>query len=263
MGDRVSGLTSTASAPAWDAAEGVTVYLGLDDTDVLHDGGTGALARSLARLVVTALPGSRLEGVSRHQLLRDPRVPCTRRNRCSCVVVRIERRRMDDLRRLGRAHVLERSVVGSDPGYCVLEEAQIGSEVIAFARLAKRELVEQRTALSLASAMGIHLEPLGGTGDGVIGALAAVGLRRGGDDGWLTLWGRIREIDGALSVGRLLEEGLDAVEDERGRPLSTDEAVQTGGRMRPALHRGRRVLVVRRSLESGAWHPVKTEARRE
>lgn len=166
---------------------------------------------------------------------------------------------MDDVLRLGRAHVLERSVRGSDPGYCLLEEAEIGSEVLAFARRAKRDLIDQGLALGLARVMGIHLEPLGGTGDGVIGALAAVGLRRGGDDGWLTLWDGIREIDGPVSVARLLEEGLDAIEDERGRRLAIDEVVETGGRIRPALRQGRRVLLVRRSIETGAWCPVKPD----
>ena len=91
-------------------------YVGLDDTDVVGAGGTGQLARSLALVLQAGLPGLQLEGVSRHQLLQGhPRVPCTRRSRCSCIVAR------------GRAHILQRSVKGSDPE--LLEEARIGNEI--------------------------------------------------------------------------------------------------------------------------------------
>ena len=102
------------------AAAGRTrVYVGLDDTDTLDAGGTGRLARSLATYLAGAVLGSWIEGVSRHQLLQDPRVPCTRRNRCSCLVLSVPRGELDRLRRLGRAHIVRGSVPGSDPGYCV------------------------------------------------------------------------------------------------------------------------------------------------
>lgn len=234
------------------------LFLGLDDTDMVDDAGTGQLARSLARLLARAVSGCRIEGVSRHQLLQDPRVPCTRRNRCSCVALRVEREGISAVRELARTHIRQGSVAGSDPGLCLAEAEQVVLPLLDFARRAKRELVAQGEALSLAREAGVLLEPLGGTGDGVIGALAAVGLRRRGDDGWLTLWEGIRELEGPLSVGRLLAAGLDAVEDERGRRLSADEIVETRGRVRPALRGGQKVLLVRR-LGTGGWSAVKPE----
>lgn len=48
-----------------------TLDLGLDDTDMLDDAGTGQLARSLARLLSGAVHTCRVEGVSRHQLLQE------------------------------------------------------------------------------------------------------------------------------------------------------------------------------------------------
>jgi tRNA(Ile2) C34 agmatinyltransferase TiaS len=236
----------------------VIVYLGLDDTDTVDLGGTGQLARSLALRLRAELPGCRIEGVSRHQLLQDPRVPCTRRNRCSCVVVDVEPSGASRVAPLGRTHILDGSVHGSDPGLCVAEECRIGPDLLDFARRAKQELVSPASALELARRAGVLLEPLGGTGDGVIGALAAIGLRRGGSDGWLTLWEGIDRLEGVLSVERLLAGGVDRVEDEHGRRLPASELVDTAGRARPAVREGRRVLLVRRS-ESGTWRSVKPE----
>ena len=226
---------------------------------MLDDGGTGQLARSLARLLSATIPRCRVEGVSRHQLLQDPRVPCTRRNRCSCVVVGVEGAMIAAAADVARARVREGSVTGSDPGLCVAEEEQIVPALLGFARRAKRELVDQATALGLARDAGVLLEPLGGTGDGVIGALAAVGLRRIGGDGWLTLWAGVRELEGTLSVAQLLAAGLDAVEDaERGQRLGMTALVETEARVRPALRDGQKVLLVRRAT-TGEWRAVKPE----
>src|SRR5690606_25597169 len=72
-------------------------------------------------------------------------------------------------------------IPGSDPGLCV---AQVVPETVRrFGRLCQAELVTQREARSLAAKEGIVLLGLGGTEDGVIGALAAIGLAAVEDDG--------------------------------------------------------------------------------
>ena len=61
------------------------MYLvGLDDTDVLESRGTGHLARQIAAALATEY---QVLGVTRHQLLLDPRVPCTRNNSCAAIVL--------------------------------------------------------------------------------------------------------------------------------------------------------------------------------
>ena len=236
-----------------------TLYLGLDDTDMMDDAGTGQLARSLARLFLATAPGCRIEGVSRHQLLQDPRIRCTRRNRCSCVVVGVQRAAVSASVSLARDHIRKKAVPGSDPGLCLAEEERIVPSLLAFAQRAKRELLSPSEAISLAAEAGILLEPLGGTGEGIIGALAAVGLRRSGNDGWLTLCEGIRDMEGPMAVGGLLAAGLDAVEDERGQGLAVEEVVETRGRVRPALRGGRKVVLVRRVGMKG-WMTVKPES---
>jgi hypothetical protein len=154
--------------------------------------------------------------------------------------------------------VRQGALPGADPGLCVAEEVRIGAGLVTFGRRAQRELVGQALAFELAATAAVSLEALGGTGDGVIGALAAVGLRRVGADGWLTLWSGLRRLEGALTVERLVAAGVDAVEDEAGAALPGGTLVDTTGRMRPALRGGRRVLLVRRG-PSGEWRAVKPE----
>jgi hypothetical protein len=77
------------------------------------------------------------------------------------------------------------------------------------------------------------------SGDGVIGALAAVGLRAAGNDGRLTMLGRIRELDGVQTVSALLAAGpIARVCDAAGTPLPPEAAVETAGKVRPWLRGG-------------------------
>ena len=58
------------------------ILLGIDDTDTLEDPGTNQLARHLLRELADRF---RARLVTRHQLLEDPRVPCTKKNGCAAI----------------------------------------------------------------------------------------------------------------------------------------------------------------------------------
>lgn len=239
----------------WRVGAGL-ILVGVDDTDTFEQGGTGRLARELARILTHALGGA-LRGVSRHQLLQDPRVPCTRKNQASCLSLNLLPQRVGSVVAILRDEVRRRAVPGSDPGICVATLAQVTAPVVAFGERVKRTFVRQKEALTLAARQGIVLEALGGTGDGVIGALAAVGLRVLGNDGRFTLLGGIRELGGVQPVSALLADGPFArVCDANGTPLPPGALVDTGGKVRPWLRDGEAVLVVEPG-EGGAWRPVK------
>ena len=59
------------------------IYVGLDDTDTLDDPGTNQLARHLVRELAGDFHGRM---ILRHQLLEDPRVPCTKKNGCASIL---------------------------------------------------------------------------------------------------------------------------------------------------------------------------------
>lgn len=55
--------------------------------------------------------------------------------------------------------------------------------MIGFGRMAAREVLSKQAAINLAARSGLFLKELGGSGNGIIGALAAVALRAGAPTG--------------------------------------------------------------------------------
>ena len=70
--------------------------------------------------------------------------------------------------------------------------------MIQFGRDAKERILTREQALELAGRHGAHLEGVTGDHMGVIGALAAIGLRRGGHDGRFIWLEGVRELAGTL-----------------------------------------------------------------
>lgn len=227
------------------------VYIGLDDTDNHDSRGTGRLARSIA----AELDGKvELLGVTRHQLLVDPRVPYTARNSCACLLV--EASEQVDLKELFgyvRALMVADFQPGSDPGLCLCREP--GEAISTFGRRAQRELVSQQEARRLAAGQDILLEGLGGTQDGVIGALAAVGLAASGEDGRYILVGGARDLDGLQPVEAVLQAGIVRICTPDGAAV-LDGQVMTG-KLRPARRSAQPVLYVDR--QSDFWQPLKID----
>lgn len=227
------------------------LFIGMDDTDNLESRGTGHLARAIASALAADYP---LLGVTRHQLLVDPRVPCTRNNSCAAIALggdgdldlgeimeRVRRLMMGDFQ------------PGSDPGLCLARA--VPPAVTEFGRRTQRELVRQADARALAAAHGIRLVGLGGDEDGVIGALAAVGLAASGEDGRYVQVGRSRELAGLQPVAAVLAAGVEAVQTPDGRPV-TEGWVQTD-KLRPARRTGRPIAVVEWTGEH--WLPLKLD----
>lgn len=234
------------------------IFIGIDDTDTPESPGTNQLARRLA----DALPaGFSFVVALRHQLLFDPRVPYTSKNGCASILVRSDpARATDELIPLLRHEMRAWYVAGSDPGLCVA--SHVPETIAAFARRAQRELVRQDEARSLAREAGVHLEGLGGTEDGVIGALAAVGLLATGEDGRVVNrpgWSWPDAFGGIQAITAVRARGVDEVRDvTTGSPVDSG-AIDIGAHLRPSFREGRIVLYVERmDPRTGArWRAVK------
>ena len=253
------------------------LLIGLDDTDNADSRGTGYLARALLEecgrrgLVVDAASGrvprkaavGRFHvpglGVTRHQFLVDPRIPYTSHNSGACVAVEgADGAKAGD----GAAawafafdFVAGRSAPGSDPGVCVARAGDVPAEVIDFGRRASTEILEAGEAIRLAKRAGLALRPLGGSGLGVIGALASVGLRAGGGDGRFIDLPGLRELPARVGAEELVRLGIRL--DHRGtRRCGPGDAYDTLGWVRPRLIGGGPVLPVEWSEENHAWVPV-------
>src|SRR6476660_2164051 len=155
------------------------IYVGIGDTDTLDDPGTNQLARLMVRELASQARGRM---ILRHQLLEDPRVPCTKKNGCASIAFEpLSSFSRDGFLASVRKMVVSWSPQGSDPGLCVTEN--VPQAVSDWGIRCQRELVKQSDARQIAAEHGIYLEGLGGTEDGVIGALAALGLMATRNDG--------------------------------------------------------------------------------
>ncbi len=227
------------------------LYIGLDDTDTLQSPGTGHLARLIAADLAADY---QVLGVLRHQLLDDPRVPRTAKNSCAAILLEpnghhSNKTLLEHVRRL----MLVNFNPGSDPGLCLATE--VPTAVYDFGRRAKEELVSQDSARSLAGELGINLLGLGGSNDGIIGALAAVGLAACGNDGRYVMVGRSRELGGLQPVSALLAAGVAAVKTLTNQPV-TQGLVQTD-KLRPARRDHQPVAFVKR--QNSHWLPLKLD----
>jgi hypothetical protein len=87
------------------------------------------------------------------------------------------------------------------------------ADIIAFSQRCTREVVSQAEAMK--AAHNAHLSAHGGTGDGIIGATAAVGLTAYGQCGRFIELGRLRDLPDPVQVSVLESLGIMVVSVDR------------------------------------------------
>ncbi len=236
------------------------IFIGIDDTDIVGTPGTNQLARLiLKRLGETARDAI----IIRHQLFFDPRVPYTSHNGSASIQLpHANPRDCEHLTEAIRQVMREWYVIGSDPGLCVATETS--KEMNAFSLRCKSEVVTQDEARSVAARAGCHLEGLGGTEQGVIGALAAVALVAGGEDGrvvHLSSWPYPDDVfSGPRSIEEVLARGVHQIRQMGSGAPITKGPIDVGKHLRPNWRGGRIVLFAEASVDSNSmapWRAVK------
>ncbi|MBU0764054.1 MAG: hypothetical protein KJ607_04380 [Bacteroidetes bacterium] len=162
------------------------ILIGIDDTDNKESRGTGFRAREMADLLMNDAIGTVI-GISRHQLFVHPEIPYTSQNSSACLEV--ETSQENNLVAFCRDYLLRTCAEGSDAGLCVARADRVSEPVLLWGYSAKTEVLAMNRAEQIAYSNGIILEGLTGEKIGIIGALAAVGLRKSGNDGrfiWLS-----------------------------------------------------------------------------
>ncbi len=173
--------------------------IGIDDTDNLQSRGTGHLVRRLGHLLMEKNIAE-MVSVTRHQLLVHPDIPYTSHNSSACMKVLCEN--PDEVRLFCREFLSREGAEGSDVGLCFAPEKNIQS-IIDWGLSAKKMILKMDDALNLAKQETIYLEGLLGTKCGVIGALAAVGLKMWGSDGRLLWLKNLRDTEGIWKISEL------------------------------------------------------------
>ncbi len=225
----------------------------VDDTDMPGTKGTGWLVQEICGELEENGLGA-CAAISRHQLFVHEDIPFTSHNSSMCFEVDLpEDQKVSLLVEHMIAALKTRSQKGSDPGLCVTGPVneQAKDRLTAFGRSAKHTVCTKDAAYSLAKELGIHLSEHGGTGDGIIGAIAGVGLRMSGNDGRYRGWYHLGKPGDILNVGTLCDYPfIDKLVLESGNPLPPDSQVHIGSEKTKTVRIGHEQVVVVKKNES-------------
>jgi hypothetical protein len=234
------------------------IVICIDDTDNLDSRGTGELASLLAADLESNGWG-RSRFITRHQLLVHPDIPYTSHNSAMCFAADIDPSCHGRLISHAAEFLARESAEGSDPGLCVVPVDRLADRtpLIDFGRLAKQSVLSKEEAYALAQQTGIHLSEHGGSGQGVIGALAGAGLRLSGNDGRLKGHLTIESVNGAAAVASIRSHAdVDEVRALGGPPPEERDLVLLGEKVKTVLLDGKSVLLVVPAAETAdgiAW----------
>lgn len=238
------------------------LLIGIDDTDNKESRGTGFRARQLATLIEEHKLGL-VRGITRHQLFVHEDIAYTSQNSSACLDV--ESDFYDEIKTFCSDFLLTESAPGSDAGLCIAEWDAISEKIQDWGKKAKVEVLTLEASIRLAGEEDIFLCGLTGTKIGQIGALAAVGLRKTGNDGrfiWLSGTGELRDFDsGSYAVSELKQKaGIQKVKDLNLHDIPENEIVLCDGWTRPVLLKNNSVLFVEKTkFAKHEWKTVTKE----
>ncbi|MEC4727572.1 DNA-binding protein [Shewanella sp. D64] len=222
----------------------------IDDTDDIGTKGTGEIAEEIACLL--SEHKEQRCWVTRHQLFVHPDIPYTSHNSAMCFQLQ-SRASLDEIKQIAVTHLLAQSAPASDPGLAIIAlDCEFDRHaLIEFGLATKKEVKTKEQAYELAERLGVDLSEHGGTGQGVIGALAGLGLRLYGQDGrvkgQINLGQEECEAGIDLSVGDLLKQtGMDIVINLEGEVLDLNETVHLSQKIKAVYCRHQFALLVYR-----------------
>ena len=171
------------------------LFVCIDDTDNYDSIGTGELLENM--MGEAAIKGLAKAGFTvRYQLFIHDDIPYTSHNSSMCCTAEVKDR--EGFTRFCEDYLENNSAEGSDPGLCILTDAsEIDyTSLIEFGKSAQSEVLTKEAAYLMAEKFGkeIHLSEHGGTGSGIIGALAGAALRAGKEEGRIK--GKLQPLSG-------------------------------------------------------------------
>jgi hypothetical protein len=241
------------------------ILLSIDDTDSLDSPGTGQHLDVLAKILRYHGLVKHYSHISRHQLYLHKEISYTSHNSAMCLRADADGERVVDLIHFARQYLIQASAPDANPGLCVAHGnlEKIGEQLIDYGHRAKEKLVTQAEARSVAEKVRVHLSGYGVSGNGLIGALAAVGLRLHGTDGRIRGWvnfGRKGEV--VACEGFCRNPYVDAVVDVKKnfKRLSAKNQIEISEeKIKTILVNNKMVVPVRKSKSSSSEYITLTK----
>ncbi len=160
------------------------IFVGIDDSRQLDGYKAGETASWLSKAIEKngwgkgAIP-------SRHRLYFHPSIACKKHNTARSFSADLDEPYLEAFIAYACSMVKSNITLDSNTGLAIAvpELMENPDDLIEYAYRVKEEIVSKDEALKMAKKPGLYLFELSGNGQGVIGALAAAGLRATGNDG--------------------------------------------------------------------------------
>ncbi|PKP19372.1 MAG: hypothetical protein CVU05_11540 [Bacteroidetes bacterium HGW-Bacteroidetes-21] len=212
------------------------LFIGIDDTDNPESKGTGYFSRCLGHQLEKEGLGKIL-GISRHQLYRSISIPFTSRNNATCIELK-SCSTTDALLDFIRKFIAENATPGSETGFCIASAEHFPKKAMDFGLKAQKKVVTSDQALCLASENNFHIEGITPGAHGIIGALAAIGLRATGNDGTL-IWVKgyeINDMKGIFHAGEIYSQTrVDCIKTIDGFKIPVNATIEYSENIHPVI----------------------------
>lgn len=222
------------------------IYVCIDDTDEIgYPKSTGMLAQNIVKFIDENFAPCSF--ISRHQLLLDERINYTSHNNSMCFSTVLSPFERDEVVKFIQEFLLAKSAPSAEPGTAVAFKGDITdiSGLINFGYRAKSEYLDKSEAYSQAKRQNVYLKGLKNGGRGVIGALAGLGLRLGGNDGKVR--GCIKMTQDEMRAAEFLNLGYASeILDENFNKIKNDEAIVFGRNLKLVIKNSIPVLLVKK-----------------
>ncbi len=222
------------------------ILIAIDDTDNAESRGTGFRARELGVLLGN-LENTIYCDVTRHQLLFDPRIPYTSHNSAACISIETKLS-IDFLQKICSDYLLKNSADGSDAGLCIIPYDLVTTDIEKWGERAKKEILTMVEAREIALKSNTFLEGYTGTKGGIIGSLAAVGLRKSGNDGRFLYVKGMRNLAGQFDIQQLFTlADIDEIIELKTELIINNGSIFLEEWWRPVLKNNKKILFVESS----------------
>ena len=220
----------------------MTIYIGIDDTGNSESVGTGKFARIIAGELSKKYS---IYGVTRHQFYVHPDIHFSLHNFGAVIHVDAGEEHVNNIFEIVKEFMHDNFNEGSNPGLAVAHDGCISPAVVVYGKDAKETVLTSKRAWNIALNSNIELESIGGNGNGVIGAVAGIGLAYTGDDGRFLQIGGLRKLKGPQPVQKLINAGIDAIFTLDGCSITEGIVINDGNKpVKPCLLNGEVILFV-------------------
>lgn len=236
-------------------------YLGIDDTGQPGKSGSGQTALALG-LHLQARKLARLVHVSAHALIPAGEVPHSSLNQAYCLTLEGDAPQLREIDMESRVYLMHSSAAGANPGFALTPREKANEHIINWGKASQMMTLDRREALDLARSQGITAAGFTGSGIGVIGALAAVGLRSSGSDGWITWLPGLPDLKGVMTFSEILRiSTFDYVKSLQGHTPDFRDRILLGEQVMPLLYNDRSLLLLAPAPRSADWEWTALELR--